>query len=191
MFDHLAFDTAETSPSDKRDLLSQRTARVVLSNSKTLSGLADESARSERLFALGQAACHFGAMQLASEAADGGHGAERAHADGVDAADEDEVSAEWLLASGYAACFLGALSVVTSEGDLQVPDSSVAATVTLGSVATGRPRLSVALDVMLPDLDWVRAQDLLARAHRACPYTHVSSDAVDVVLRPPERVARP
>lgn len=183
MFDSPACGATDLGSRGHPFLAPPKRAQVALSSSQMLGGPDGETPRSERLLALGQAACLLGVMRLASDAVEEPLGAAAAPADGPDSSVEDEVTPERLLATGYAACFLGALSAVASEGQDQAPDNSVAATVTLGSRWLGEARFAVRLDVTLPGLDRGTAMALLERAHGVCPYPHVSRDAVGVTLQ--------
>ena len=183
MFGSPACDAAHLGNKGHSFLASSKRAQVALSSSQILGGPDGETPRSERLLALGQAACLLGAMRLASDAVEEPLGAAPAPADGPESSAEDEVSPERLLATGYAACFLGTLSAVASEGQDQAPDNLVTATVTLSSRWSGEAEFVVTLDVTLPGLDRGTAEALLERAHSVCPYPHVSRDTVGVTLQ--------
>lgn len=90
---------------------------------------------------------------------------------------------EQLFAAGYAACFIGAMKFVASQGGPKVPaDAAVTANVGIGPRAEGGFGLEVALDVSLPGLDRVAAEDLVAKAHQVCPYSNATRGNVDVKL---------
>lgn len=80
---------------------------------------------------------------------------------------------EQLFAAGYAACFLSALKFIAGAAKIKLPeDASVSATVGIGPRDGGfeiHPEISVAL----PGLDRAVAEDLVARAHQVCPYSHL------------------
>ena len=183
MFNSPACGAANLGSRGDPFLASSKRAQVALSSSQTLCRSDGETPRSERLIALGQAACLLGAMRLAYDAAEAHSEAQSVPLQEHGEATEDEVSPERLLATGYAVCFLGALSAVAAEGQDQAPDNSVTATVTLGSRWSGEARFAVTLDVTLPGLDRGTAMALLKQAHGVCPYAHISRDAVGVTLQ--------
>lgn len=91
------------------------------------------------------------------------------------------VNPEQLFAAGYAACFLGALKFYAGQQKVKVPE---AATTTV-SVGIG-PRedlgfgLNVDIVVDLPGLDAATAEDLIAGAHRVCPYSDATRNALSI-----------
>lgn len=91
---------------------------------------------------------------------------------------------EQLFASGYAACFIGALKFVASQGGTaKVPaDTTVTATVGIGTRSEGGFGLEVALAVSLPGVDKEAAEALVAKAHEVCPYSNATRGNIDVKL---------
>lgn len=83
---------------------------------------------------------------------------------------------EQLFAAGYSACFIGALKFVGNRDKIAVPaDVSVTAEVGIGARDDGEGfGISVALTVSLPGVDRAVAEDLVARAHKVCPYSHAT-----------------
>lgn len=80
---------------------------------------------------------------------------------------------EQLFALGYGACFQSAIASVARRRELKTDDSTVTARVGLGTIGEGRIGLVVALDVTLPSVtDRSAAEDLVAQAHRRCPYSN-------------------
>lgn len=96
----------------------------------------------------------------------------------------DGVNPEQLFATGYAACFLSALKFVAGQAkSVKVPDdASVTAQVGIGQVETGGFGLEVALKVDLPGIDTEAAEDLVAKAHKVCPYSNSVRGNIDVSL---------
>lgn len=89
---------------------------------------------------------------------------------------------EQLFAIGYGACFDGALAAVARRQKVDVGPVSVDASVTL---QTGEDRsfgLAVRLDVSLPELEDEQARELVAAAHRVCPYSNATRGNVEVAL---------
>lgn len=91
---------------------------------------------------------------------------------------------EQLFAAGYAACFLSAVKFVASQAKVTIADdSTVTATVGVGPRDDGQGfGLDVALAVALPGLDRAVAEDIVARAHVVCPYSHATRGNLDVRL---------
>lgn len=91
---------------------------------------------------------------------------------------------EQLFAAGYSACFLGALKFVAGKEKVTIPnDASVTATVGIGPRDDGQGfGIDVGLDVSLPGMERAKAEDLVAKAHVVCPYSHATRGNVDVRL---------
>jgi Ohr subfamily peroxiredoxin len=89
---------------------------------------------------------------------------------------------EQLFAAGYSACFLGALKFVAAKEKVAIPaDASVTATVGIGPRDDGTGfGLDVALAVSLPGIERAKAEDLVAKAHIVCPYSHATRGNIDV-----------
>ncbi|HRQ79524.1 MAG TPA: organic hydroperoxide resistance protein [Azospirillaceae bacterium] len=81
---------------------------------------------------------------------------------------------EQLFAAGYAACFLGAMKFVGNRDKIAVPaDVSVTAEIGIGPRDDGGGfGITAALTVNLPGMEPAAAEDLMARAHVVCPYSH-------------------
>jgi lipoyl-dependent peroxiredoxin len=89
---------------------------------------------------------------------------------------------EQLFAAGYAACFHSALRMAAREAKVQLVDDTVTATVGLVKDASGFS-LSVELLTELPMLEQGIADDLIAQAHRRCPYSKAIAGNISVGLR--------
>jgi lipoyl-dependent peroxiredoxin len=89
---------------------------------------------------------------------------------------------EQLFAAGYAACYIGALKFVGGRDKIAVPaDVSVTSNVGIGPRDDGEGfGLTVTLNVNLPGLDRATAEDLTARAHKVCPYSHATRGNITV-----------
>ena len=100
---------------------------------------------------------------------------------------------EQLFAAGYSACFLGALKFVAGQAKVKIPaETTVTATVGLGPREDGGGfGIEVALTVDIPGLDRATAEDLAAKAHVVCPYSHAmrTSTEVQVTVADPLRQA--
>lgn len=91
---------------------------------------------------------------------------------------------EQLFAAGYSACFLGALKFVAGREKVAIPtDTTVTTDVGIGPRADGGGfELTLAIHVVIPGLDVARAEDLVAKAHVVCPYSHLARTNTDVAL---------
>lgn len=82
---------------------------------------------------------------------------------------------EQLFAVGYSACFLGAIKgAARKSGHKIAEDSTVTAHISFADREDGEGfGIVAALEVHLPGHDQATAEDIVARAHRICPYSHV------------------
>lgn len=89
---------------------------------------------------------------------------------------------EQLFAAGYSACFLGALKFVAGQAKVKIPaETTVTATVGIGPREDGGGfGIEVALSVNIPGLDRATAEDLAAKAHIVCPYSHAMRTSTEV-----------
>lgn len=89
---------------------------------------------------------------------------------------------EQLFAAGYSACFLGALKFVASQQRIVLPATAqIAAEVGIGPIPTGFA-LRVKLEITLPSVPLSQAHELVAQAHRVCPYSNATRGNIDVDL---------
>ena len=90
---------------------------------------------------------------------------------------------EQLFAAGYSACFLGAMKAVAGMKKITLPDdTSIDASVDLGKIPDAYG-IAARLDVSLPGMDRVAAQELLdAAAHQVCPYSNATRGNIDVTI---------
>ena len=95
---------------------------------------------------------------------------------------------EQLFAAGYSACFLGALKFVAGQAKVKLsPETTVTANVGLGPREDGGGfGIEVSLTVDIPGVEPTVAEDLIAKAHIVCPYSHAmrTSTEVQVSLAP-------
>jgi len=91
-------------------------------------------------------------------------------------------SPEQLFATGYAACFHSALLGVARRRKVAVEGTSVGARVSTGPVPGGGYGLAVHLEVTVPELDDVRAQELADAAHAVCPSSHAARGTIEVTV---------
>jgi lipoyl-dependent peroxiredoxin len=89
---------------------------------------------------------------------------------------------EQLFAAGYAACFDNALATVARMEKVSPGQTTVTALVSLATHPEGGYVLEVELRVAIPELDRAQAEDLLAKAHRRCPYSRATRGNIEVRL---------
>ena len=89
---------------------------------------------------------------------------------------------EQLFAAGYSACFENAIRHIARGQKIAIQNSSVTATVSLGTGDQPGYRLAVGLKVSLPDLDRATGQKLMEAAHQICPYSNATRGNIDVAL---------
>ena len=89
---------------------------------------------------------------------------------------------EQLFAAGYSACFIGAIKAVAGMKKITLPDDlSIDSAVDLGKIPDAYG-IAVRLDVSLPGMDRVAAQDLIDAAHQVCPYSNATRGNIDVTI---------
>jgi lipoyl-dependent peroxiredoxin len=90
---------------------------------------------------------------------------------------------EQLFAVGYAACFEGALGVVGRRERVEVGDASIDSSVALVAQNDRTFTVAVRLDVTLPQIpDPEQAAQIVAAAHKVCPYSNATRGNIDVTL---------
>lgn len=89
---------------------------------------------------------------------------------------------EQLFAMGYSACFLGALKFVASKEKVKIPDDAkVSADIGIGARDDGQGfGITAKLTVSVPGLDKAAVEDLVAKAHVVCPYSHATKGNIPV-----------
>jgi len=94
----------------------------------------------------------------------------------------DATNPEQLFAAGYAACFIGALKFVAGQNKQSLPaDTAIRAEVGIGKIEGGFG-LDVDLFISLPGLAAEQAEQLVAAAHKVCPYSNATRGNIDVRL---------
>ena len=89
---------------------------------------------------------------------------------------------EQLFAAGYASCFHSALKLVGRREKVDVSESAVTARVGLGMKEDGSFHLAVELEAEVPDVEREVVEDLIAKAHKVCPYSNATRGNVEVTL---------
>lgn len=89
---------------------------------------------------------------------------------------------EQLFGVGYSACFLGAMKAVAPKLGVAVPaDTAIDAEVDLGPTSLGYG-IAVRMKITLPGLEREQAQQLVAEAHKVCPYSNATRNNIDVQI---------
>lgn len=90
---------------------------------------------------------------------------------------------EQLFAVGYASCFESALGAVARRKKLETADVSIDSKVMLLPTEERGFKLAVELDVTLPSIsDQAEATELVAAAHKVCPYSNATRGNIEVRL---------
>lgn len=89
---------------------------------------------------------------------------------------------EQLFATGYAACYLGAMRYAAGQNKIAMPtETNVTVHVSIGPRDDAKGfGLVIKLDVTLPGMNQAEADDLAAKGHVVCPYSHSINGNVDV-----------
>jgi Ohr subfamily peroxiredoxin len=97
----------------------------------------------------------------------------------------DKTNPEQLFGAGYAACFGGAVEYQAMLAKKKTGVVKVRAQVGVGPFDEGKGEgftLQVELDVTIPEQDQASAEELVAAAHRACPYSNATRGNIEVKL---------
>lgn len=89
---------------------------------------------------------------------------------------------EQLFAVGYAACFEGALGVAARRAKVDADDAIIESKVSLVTTDDKGFTVAVELDVTLPSIDDAQAPEIVAAAHKVCPYSNATRGNIDVKL---------
>lgn len=89
---------------------------------------------------------------------------------------------ELLFGAAYSACYHGALLNAAKKLDVEVHDSTVRALVSLLEDDQGAYHLSVALHASISGVNRVDVQDIMAAAHKTCPYSKALRGDATVTL---------
>ncbi|GGP24123.1 organic hydroperoxide resistance protein [Silvimonas iriomotensis] len=87
---------------------------------------------------------------------------------------------EQLFASGYAACFESAMLYVAGQAKIKLGETQVEAEVGIGPREDGGFKLQVALTATIKGVDQATAEDIVAKAHQVCPYSHATRGNIQV-----------
>ncbi|AOS61075.1 organic hydroperoxide resistance protein [Actinoalloteichus hymeniacidonis] len=88
---------------------------------------------------------------------------------------------EQLFAAGYSACFHSAVRAAAARSGTPVRRSEVTAKVGIGAdESDGGFRLSVDLEVRIPELTQPQANEIVEAAQQLCPYSKATRGNIDV-----------
>ncbi|WP_044642750.1 organic hydroperoxide resistance protein [Risungbinella massiliensis] len=90
---------------------------------------------------------------------------------------------EQLFAAGYASCFDSALNLVARQSKIRVKETKVTADVSIGKDTDGGFKLSVSLEISIPELDHETTKKLAEQAHHVCPYSKATRGNIDVSIK--------
>jgi Ohr subfamily peroxiredoxin len=95
----------------------------------------------------------------------------------------DGTNPEELFAVGYAACFEGALGTVARRAKADTGEVAIDSKVSLVTTEDRAFTVAVELDVTLAGIeDSAKAVELVAAAHKVCPYSNATRGNIDVTL---------
>jgi lipoyl-dependent peroxiredoxin len=94
----------------------------------------------------------------------------------------DGTNPEQLFAVGYAACFEGALGSAARRAKVELGEVAIDSEVSLVAADERTYTIAVELRVRLGDHGDDEAVELVAEAHRVCPYSNATRGNIEVVL---------
>jgi osmotically inducible protein OsmC len=94
----------------------------------------------------------------------------------------DGTNPEQLFAAGYGACFQSALAVVARRAKVDMPETTITTRVSIGPNDEGGFILALALEVAMPGVNRAGAEEMVAQAHRVCPYSNATRGNIEVTL---------
>ncbi|MGI8512556.1 MAG: organic hydroperoxide resistance protein [Solirubrobacteraceae bacterium] len=89
---------------------------------------------------------------------------------------------EQLFAVGFASCFESAVKLIARRKKLEADDVSIDSRVQLLPTEERGFKLAVELDVTLAQIEGESARELIAAAHKVCPYSNATRGNIDVAL---------
>ena len=94
---------------------------------------------------------------------------------------EGGTNPEQLFAVGYAACFEGALGAVARRRKVELGDVAIDSEVDLRTTEDRGFEVAVRMHVQMPGIeDAAEASEIVATAHKVCPYSRATRGNVDV-----------
>ena len=87
---------------------------------------------------------------------------------------------EQLFAIGFAACFENAMLSVARRMKIELQDTAIESRVSLMPTQERGFKLGVGLAVTVSGIDDEQAKELVAKAHKVCPYSNATRGNIDV-----------
>lgn len=88
---------------------------------------------------------------------------------------------EQLFAAGFAACFEGAMGTVLRKKKIKADGIMIDSHVTLGKDADDGFVLALAMDVTVKGVETSVAEEIVAEAHKVCPYARATEGNIEVI----------
>ena len=95
---------------------------------------------------------------------------------------DDYANPEMLFAAGYSACFDSALNRIISIKKIETGITTVKVEIGIVANADGGFGLTASLEANIPGVSAEVAEQLVADAHKICPYSNAIKGNVNVVL---------
>ena len=95
----------------------------------------------------------------------------------------DGANPEQLFGAAYAACFGGAVQSVAKNEGIEIDDEKLSVTAIIGFCKDDEGFfLEATLDCYIPNVDIKTGEDLVEKAHEACPFSKATRDNITVTL---------
>ncbi|TDL76198.1 organic hydroperoxide resistance protein [Peribacillus frigoritolerans] len=88
---------------------------------------------------------------------------------------------EQLFAAGFAACFEGAMGTILRKRNIKTEGVKIASQVTLGKDADDGYVLAITMDITIKGVETSVAEEIVAEAHRVCPYAKATRGNIEVI----------
>jgi Ohr subfamily peroxiredoxin len=88
---------------------------------------------------------------------------------------------EQLFAAGFAACFEGAMGTVLRKRNIKAEGITIASHVTLGKDADDGYVLAITMDITIKGVETSVAEEIVAEAHKVCPYAKATRGNIEVI----------
>ncbi|WP_286158789.1 organic hydroperoxide resistance protein [Bacillus sp. J37] len=88
---------------------------------------------------------------------------------------------EQLFAAGFAACFEGAMGTVLRKRNIKAGGITIDSHVTLGNDSEEGYVLAITMDIMIKGVETSVAEEIVAEAHKVCPYAKATRGNIEVI----------
>lgn len=89
---------------------------------------------------------------------------------------------EQLFAAAWGACFGGALEYIARQRGMDVSDAEITTRIGVGPSDSGAFGLTAEMSITLPSLSKAEAEELVAAADQACPYSNAVRGNVEAKI---------